>query len=629
MLSFNDHDIFKDVVKSLIEANIQRSDYNKGSMVVLKSDKISAFNGKVSFTADASTVFVKTDLNPEDSIIIGDGEPQVTLDAFSDVNQTNKLGTVTWARSPDDYYNHLKLGNGITWGSSTGTLETAQCIGVFYDGGDDWSTDKGRKSAEQSIAGVLSSGEDWHSKGKSELLKKLSTLPIGDFATLMDLIRGMNEFVSAIVKFSPLHIIHGSIDSGYKKNEEKNSLVQVSGVKDNTADMIICNSSEGELTKAIASETVTYDAKGICTTSGGIKFVQVSLKKAKDGAQLGKVTSALLAKHGIKSAMDIYRQVVEEQYHPDYVQFINEGWMGDFVKNSLNTLKKGASAIAQKFGNLINAAKQLFGAWVKGFKNIWKKESTEAVSDFSRLFRLNSRDVKRLTEAFDSYVDTGKIFLSEAAEESINDALKSAKPADIKKFVNSIDTRTSNLGSIYDQYWYLDHMSEGNIQFASIQKNFDLNVAIKLLANEVSLRTLNKIFVANSGNIDQLVKDMVDLQKEIYFGKTSLPLYKVYGKAESGSTYEYLGTAAEFSSKKEAQIGRGNELSFPISGFFTSSQGGRYYNIECWIITGVKDGVSQYAQMRMGTNKAGAFSYVVEGTKTRNLTQYNTKFRKK
>ena len=41
MLSFNDHDIFKDVVKSLIEANIQRSDYNKGSMVVLKSDKIS------------------------------------------------------------------------------------------------------------------------------------------------------------------------------------------------------------------------------------------------------------------------------------------------------------------------------------------------------------------------------------------------------------------------------------------------------------------------------------------------------------------------------------------------------------------------------------------------------------
>ena len=122
---------------------------------------------------------------------------------------------------------------------------------------------------------------------------------------------------------------------------------------------------------------------------------------------------------------------------------------------------------------------------------------------------------------------------------------------------------------------------------------------------------------------------MVDVQKEIYFGKTALPLYKVYGKAEVGATYEYLGTEAEFADKKSAQIGSGDDLSFPISGFFTSSQGGKYYNIECWIITGVKDGVSQYAQMRMGTNKAGAFSYVVEGTKTRNLTQYNTKFRKK
>tara|TARA_B100001996_G_scaffold382327_1_gene373865 strand:- start:1100 stop:2989 length:1890 start_codon:yes stop_codon:yes gene_type:complete len=629
MLSFYDHENYKGIIKGLIEANIQEPRYSDGSMVVLKSDKISAFNGKVSFTADSSTVFVKVALNPEASNeTIGDGSPQVTLDVFSDVKQSNKISTITWAQNPNDYYNHLVQSDGITWGKATSTLETAQCIGVFYDGSDDWSTEKGRKKAEQSIIGVLSKGEDWHPKGKSELLNKLSTLPVGDFATLMDLIRGMNEFVSDIVKFSPLHIIHGSIDSEYKKNEEKNPLVQVSGVKDNTADMIICTSLD--LGKKIASETVTYDSNGICTTSGGIKFVQVSLKKAKEGAQLGKVTSALLAKHGIASAMSIYRQVVEEEYHPDYVQFINEGWMGDFVKNSLSTLKKGASAIAQKFGNFISGARKLFQGWIKGFKGVWKQETNSAIKDFSRLFNLDSRDVKQLTEALDSYVDTGKLFLSEAREASINDALRGAKPGDITKFVNSIDNRTSNLSSLYDQHWYLDHMSEGGgLQLGKINKSFTVDVAIKLLANEVSLRTLNKIFAANAGNIDQLVKDMVDVQKEIYFGKTALPLYKVYGKAEVGSTYEYLGTAAEFAAKKESQIGSGSDLSFPISGFHVSSQAGKYYNIECWIITGVKDGVSQYAQMRMGTNKAGAFSYVVEGTKTRDLTKYNTKFRKK
>jgi hypothetical protein len=54
---------------------------------------------------------------------------------------------------------------------------------------------------------------------------------------------------------------------------------------------------------------------------------------------------------------------------------------------------------------------------------------------------------------------------------------------------------------------------------------------------------------------------------------------------------------------------------------------GSYYNIESWIITGVKEARATYAQMRMGTNKAGAFSYVVEGTNERTQDQYEKKFK--
>jgi hypothetical protein len=220
------------------------------------------------------------------------------------------------------------------------------------------------------------------------------------------------------------------------------------------------------------------------------------------------------------------------------------------------------------------------------------------------------------------------MFLSEKTEESINDALRNATAGDISKFVKSIDRRTSTLKSLYDKHWYLNHAETGSgLQLSSIQANFDMNVAIKLLANEVSLRTLQKIFTTNAGNINQLVDDMIDIQKEIYFGKTSLPLYKVYGKdSDSGASYKYLKTAGEFTAEKDVQIGPGKDLSYPISGFSMSSQGGKYYNIESWIITGVKDGISMYAQMRMGTNKAGAFSYVVEGTKVRDQSKYNKKF---
>jgi hypothetical protein len=629
MLSFNDHEVYKDIIKSLLEANIQEKRYSEGSLVVLKSDKISAFNGKVSFTADASTVFVKVPLATPADETIGDGEPLVTLDVYSDAGQSKKIRTITWAQDPNSYYNHLKVGDGINWGGSTSTLETAQCIGVFYNGLDDWSTEEGRQKVTDTIISILNNGEDWHSKGRSNLISKLPNLPNGDFAILIDLIQGMNEFVSGVVKFTP-HMIHGTIDKGYKKSEAKNPLVQVSGVKDNTADMIICDSSASALTDAIGKETVTYDTNGICKTDGGITFVQVSLKKAKEGAQLGKVTSALLQKHNISSAMAIYRQVVGEQYHPDYVQYLDEGLFGDFIKKSFNKLKDVASGIAAAFGKVIDGAKKLVKGWVGDFKKVWAQETTAAVSDFSRLFGLNSRDVKSLTEAFNSFIDTGQMFLAEETEESINKRLKNAKPSDITKFVNSITNRTSSLGSLYDQYWYLDHVEKGSISATKIGKNFNIDISIKLLANEVSLRTLAKIFTSNASNIDQLVKDMVDIQKEIFFGKTSLPLYKVYGKEADAQSWEYLGTAVDFAAKKEAQIsGEGGELSYPISGFSVKDQRSKYYNIESWIITGVKNGASTYAQMRMGTNRAGAFSYVVEGTAERTQAQYNKKFGKK
>ena len=58
-----------------------------------------------------------------------------------------------------------------------------------------------------------------------------------------------------------------------------------------------------------------------------------------------------------------------------------------------------------------------------------------------------------------------------------------------------------------------------------------------------------------------------------------------------------------------------------------SSQKNVYYNIESWIITGVEEGRSTYAKMRMGTNRSGAFSYVIEGTQARSQDDYEKKFK--
>ena len=646
MLRFTEYTEIKNHIEGLLEANIHMPRYSEGDMVVLKDGKISDFNKRdeiTSFTATKSTIFVRAAkiLTKDDSdtvIEIGEGEPEVTLNVFDDMSKIKGTPSivVTWRQSPDSFYNHLKSGDEINWGGSTSTLETAQCIGVFYDGNDDIDTPAGKEKVIEKITKVLNNGQDWHKNGKAFLLSKLPTMINKDWGILMELIQGMAQFKNEIVSPSPiskLNIIHGSIDKGYKKAESENTFtsVKVSGEKDNTSDMIICDSSAGGLTKAIRNEKVTHDPQGICTTDvSGINFVQVSLKKSEEGAQLGKGTSAILKKYKIDPVMDIWNEVIGEQYHPDYVQYLDEGFF-DFFSNMWNKVKEISKSLANGFKKLITGAKKFFSGWIAGIKQIWKSESDNVINEYSKLFDLQPRDVKSLIESFNSFVEPSQTFLSEARKLSINTALKDAKDSDIIKLVSSINRRTTDLITLYDDptQWYLDHkVDSAKIRPVPANK-FNFDILIKLLSNEVSLRTLDKMFRANRGNIKLLVADMIDIQKEIYFGKTSLPLYKVYSLEDKKSKpYKYLYSAAEFSKEKEDQIGAAeNTISFPISAFSMSSQKNVYYNIESWIITGVEEGRSTYAKMRMGTNRSGAFSYVIEGTKSRSQDDYEKKFK--
>jgi|TARA_Y100000296_G_C5161608_1_gene252229 hypothetical protein len=648
MLPFNEFHAYKSIVKEqikiLLEANIDQSRHAEGSLVVLKTDMIGKFNNKVlGFTADNHTIFKKVPLKIEgESVqIIGpeNDTPLVTLDVFEGANgsgtPSNYITTITWTQNPGSYYNHLQEGEGINWGKSTSTLETAQCIGVFPEARelydlviDKTNWPKNRQTGIDLVTKVLSKGEDWHNKGASNLLEKLPDLPDTDWITLANLIRGMAIFCDAIIPFKTKHIIHGSIDSGYKKQEAENPFNKVIGIKDNTSDMIICNSSADKLTTAIGTEKVTADGNGVCTTSGGIQFVQVSLKKAKEGAQLGKVTDMIVRKYDMPSYLSIYREVVKEQFHPDYIQLLDEGFF-DFIKKGWESIKSASKAIAQGFIKLVTAAAAFAKGWISDMKSVFNKETNNSVNEFSKRFGVNARDMKSLTESY-IFGQSQLLIEKKNKKDSINEVLKNAKASDIDSFVTSINGKILDLIKLYDQHDHLDHIQRGGgLNRKKITTSFNVDTSIKLLANEVSLRTLDKIFRQNAGKMQKLVNQMIDIQKEIFFGKTSLPLYKVYGAEGEGKPYEFLQTAKEFSAKKGAQIGTNNPLQYPVHGFSVSSQKGMYYNIESWILTGVKNGEATYAKMRMGTNQAGQFSYIVEGTQERTQTQYNKTFGKK
>ena len=123
---------------------------------------------------------------------------------------------------------------------------------------------------------------------------------------------------------------------------------------------------------------------------------------------------------------------------------------------------------------------------------------------------------------------------------------------------------------------------------------------------------------------------MIDLEREIYFGKTQLPLFKVYGaKTDTDTgTVERLGSAGEWVKGKLGNLTGDTLGAWPVIGFNSTLQKGMYYNISGGLIAGTnaKGDEPSYILLAMRTNRADAFSFVAEGSGKLNLTQFKKKF---
>ncbi len=175
-------------------------------------------------------------------------------------------------------------------------METASCIGVFINQSlinkinKFFDTAEGADEIKSEIQSVLSQSRDWIPRGKSEVLSMIENK--NKFPEVLCLIRGMYNFIDDNVKsvISPgkLNIIHNKINDYY--DVEKQVMGEVKGSKANTADCVICNCNFNTLIKNLQENEIHTNEQGGYVTCGDAIFFQVSLKKSKDMAQLGKVT---------------------------------------------------------------------------------------------------------------------------------------------------------------------------------------------------------------------------------------------------------------------------------------------------------------------------------------------------
>ena len=160
----------------------------------------------------------------------------------------------------------------------------------------------------------------------------------------------------------------------------------------------------------------------------------------------------------------------------------------------------------------------------------------------------------------------------------------------------------------------------------SVKGNESLDERIKLYSNWVTITALKEMFTPSLMSSSKLLaQEIVDLQREMFFGSTVLPVYKVYGAKDIGDekTFEYLGSAQSFADKTMDAL---TKTDIPLVGIRAmNDKTQKYYTMYSAFCMGItEEGELEYIRNRMGTNKGGGqWSYVFEGYAVIDSEEFN------
>lgn len=518
---------------------------------------------------------------------IGSG-PTVYVSA-DDTNKTYKI--TASANQFRSLFGKMRKGttpNNINW--NTEVLETAACLGLFVNGISIFNTLSSAKTPDElpnvvakvkdKVVKALGSSGDYANAG--EISGKLDNMPLGDWILLGQLMAGMTKFTDDILSFKP-YLIHKSIKAYYTATERSDL---VDGVKENTTDAVVSNVPGPELIANLEKGLpVEYDGKGVCTIKGTkIKFIQISLKKGKDSAQLGKIYSYLKDKYGLLSNNDVLDLA------------INEGF-NDFLKRGMGFIRN----IGTDFLSKLKQAGDMMLSMGKKIYSSLTKAPTGQVNDLEKQLQ---RAGMKGTIKEGILLGEGKASMWESFEEISKDQ----KLLDvIVKNTNSEFTKLKKAADSNPAFHYVGY-KDLKIK-APVSKD---NVA-KLITNFQSAIVLQNIMGDLNADANKLYSQMVSLEKEMVYGKTTLPLYKVYGlsKDGGGTSYEsYPGSESYVEEKMD------KDLSDVVVFYLYSSDQKTYFTLRAYGLSGINEkGDFKYSQFRMGTNTSGMYSYNFEGVK--------------
>ena len=518
------------------------------------------------------------------------------ITVYVEAEDTKKTYKITASKNAfQSMFGKMKKGadaNAINWKDTT--LETAACLGLYIDGNKMLSDLIAAKeqddlpnvitSLKSLVSSALSNGQNY--AAASGISSKLNTMPLSDWLLIGGLAAGMTKFKEAAVKFNP-NIIHKDIGQYYAATERSDL---IDGVKPNTADVIVASVPSKELIDAIKTDPVEYNKDGVCLIkSKGIKFIQVSLKKGEGKAQLGKIYSYIKDKYHLMSNDDILKMAISEG-------LVNEG-LKSFFDKGMDFIKGIGSAFLEKLASV--------GKYIGSVANSIRSGLNSKGA---------SKEVSKLGAQLKKAGLKGKISETVLREkkETMYDSFGqiSQDPNLLKVLITNVNTKLSELqksAASNPGFYY------AGVSALSVPKSATVDDVGKLISNFQTTIVLKKLVDKTKKSTTELYKRMVEVEKEMIYGKTSLPIYKVYGLdiKGGGKAYEKYPGSETFIEDK-----LGLDTSDTVILYLQCNASGNYLTMNSYGLAGLdsKSGSLLYSKYRMGTNASGRYSYNFEGT---------------
>ena len=484
------------------------------------------------------------------------------------------------------------------------TLEASALLGLridaksYLDKFNNSNPDSVGKIAQEFISVVTSA------LGKGDFatnnLKNIKTAPISDVVLVASIAAGMQKF-SQDKGTNGWNFVHGKIETYYNA-EQANPHIVTQGGKDNTADAIVVKGSVSSFLSNMKTQPVTYDSNGLCKLDTGEEFYQISLKKGETKAQLGKITADFSRKYDLISNEDLINIALTEGIEKE---ILDEG-LRDLFNKGREFVKTTGKKVLDGIRNAAKKVQSYYKKVIGNFKSATSRGNKQGDDFLKKL----APKLKTLNEAKVSQRDIIK-GISDDYNQGNKEPLNTLV-GNCNKQLDKVISLTKSPGLAY---------ADTQVKTLYIPKDVNTDVVIKFLSNLKALYAFQAVIANSKGSAksaSEIYSDFLDLEKDMYFGRTSLPLFKVYGlNPDGGGTpYTFLKSGQEYKSERKSAFESKKDIVSKVFVVYVASKVG-YGTMSAYIFSKFDtNGTPMFNNVTFRTNASGVLTFTIEGSKT-------------